>query len=70
MMIAVGTTIGLPCVAALGRLVEAQLFGVKPTDPMAIASATLLLTSAAVGAALIPAYRASTVNPTDALRSD
>jgi len=70
LMITVGTVIALPCVAALGRLVESQLFGVKPTDPLAIAAATLLLTSAALGAALIPAYRASTVNPTDALRFD
>ncbi len=69
-MITVGTAIALPCVAALGRLVESQLFGVKPTDPLAIAAATLLLTAAAVGAALIPAYRASTVNPTEALRFD
>jgi predicted permease len=69
-MIAAGTAIALPCVAALGRLVESQLFGVKPTDPVAIAAATLLLTAATLGAALIPAYRASTVNPTDALRFD
>ena len=69
-MITAGTAIALPCVAALGRLVESQLFGVKPTDPIAIGTATLLLTSAALGAALIPAYRASTVNPTDALRFD
>lgn len=67
-MITLGTAIALPCVSALGRLVESQLFGVKPTDPLAIAAATLLLTSAALGAALIPAYHASTVNPTDALR--
>ena len=67
-MIAAGTAIALPCVWALGRLVESQLFGVKPTDPSAIAAATLLLAAAALGAALIPAYRASTVNPTDALR--
>jgi predicted permease len=67
-MIAAGTAIALPCVWALGRLVESQLFGVKPTDPSAIAAATLLLTAAALGAALIPAYRASTVNPIDALR--
>jgi predicted permease len=69
-MIAAGTAIALPCVVALGRLVESQLFGVKPTDPIAIAAATVLLTSATLGAALIPAYRASTVNPTDALRFD
>ena len=69
-IITVGTAIALPCVAALGRLVESRLFGLKPTDPLVIAAATLLLTSAALGAALIPAYRASTVNPADALRFD
>jgi ABC-type antimicrobial peptide transport system permease subunit len=69
-MIAAGTAIALPCAAALGRLVESQLFGVKPTDPAAIAIATLLLTTAALASALIPAYRASTVNPVDALRFD
>src|SRR5450432_3962083 len=67
-MITVRTAIALPCVWALGRLVQSQLFGVQPTDPYAIAVATLLLTSAALGAALVPAFRASTVNPTDALR--
>jgi predicted permease len=69
-MIAAGVAIALPCVAALGRLVESQLFGLKPTDPIAITIATLLLTTVALGAALVPAYRASTVNPVDALRFD
>src|SRR5436853_6767678 len=44
-MIAAGTAIALPCIGALGSLVESQLFGVKPTDPIAIAAATLLLMS-------------------------
>jgi ABC-type antimicrobial peptide transport system permease subunit len=69
-MIAAGVTVALPCAAALGRLVESQLFGVRATDPLAIAIATLLLITAALGAALIPAYRASAVNPVDALRFD
>ncbi|MBV8842801.1 MAG: ABC transporter permease, partial [Bryobacterales bacterium] len=67
-MIAVGIVIALPCVWALGRLVESQLYDVKPTDPAAIATATLILCSAALGAAFIPARRASAVNPTEALR--
>jgi predicted permease len=67
-MIGGGTVIALVCVKGLGKLVESQLFGVKPTDPLAIAGAALLLATAAVGAALIPAYRAATVNPTEALR--
>jgi ABC-type antimicrobial peptide transport system permease subunit len=69
-MIVAGMGIALPCVAALGRLVESQLFDVTATDPLTIAQATLLLALAALGAALIPACRASTVNPTDALRVD
>ena len=67
-MIATGTAFALPCVAILGHLVESQLFGVKPTDPFAIAAATLVLTTSALGAALLPACRASTVDPIDALR--
>jgi putative ABC transport system permease protein len=54
----------------LGRLVESQLFGVTATDPVRITVTTLLLAAAALGAALIPAYRASTVNPIDALRAE
>ena len=69
-MIAAGAAIGLPCVAVLGRLVESQLFGVKPTDPITIAATTLLLGAVALAAALVPAYGAATVNPTDALRAE
>jgi ABC-type antimicrobial peptide transport system permease subunit len=67
-MIAGGTAIALPCVWALGRLVQSQLYNVKPTDPVTILAATLVLCSTALGAALIPARRAATVSPTDALR--
>jgi len=67
-MTAVGIAIALPSVWALGRFVESQLYDVKPTDPTTIATATLVLCLTALGAAMIPAYRASTVNPIDALR--
>jgi ABC-type antimicrobial peptide transport system permease subunit len=67
-MITAAIAIALPCVWALGRLVESQLYDVKPTDPVAVATATLVLCSTALGAALIPARRASAVNPTEALR--
>jgi len=60
-MIAVGMAIALPCVAALGKLVQSQLFGVTATDPATIAAAAL-------AAAFVPAWRASNVSPTDALR--
>lgn len=67
-MTAGGTAIALPCVWALGRFVESQLYDVKPTDPVTILAATFVLCSTALGAALIPARRASAVNPTEALR--
>ena len=69
-MILLGIGIGLPVVWALGRLVESQLYDVKPTDPAAIAIAILVLFSAGLVAALIPATRASGVNPADTLRLD
>lgn len=69
-MILLGIGIGLPIVWALGRLVQSQLYDVGPSDPTAIAGAILVLGLAALSAAFIPAQRASTVNPTDALRVD
>jgi predicted permease len=68
LMIAAGIAIALPCVWALGRLVASQLYDVKATDPVTILAATFVLSSTALGAAFIPARRASIVNPTDALR--
>ena len=67
-MLLCGIGIGLPVVWALGRLVESQLYDVKPFDPRVIAVAVLALCSAGLAAAFIPARRASGVNPTDALR--
>jgi predicted permease len=67
-MIAAGTAIALPCVWALGRLVESQLFGVRPTDPTTVTAATLVLVLTGFGAALVPAYRAAGIDPTEALR--
>jgi predicted permease len=67
-MIAAGMAIALPCVGALGKLVQAQLFGVTADDPATIAAAALILATGALAAAFIPAWRASNVSPTDALR--
>lgn len=67
-MIAAGIVLALPCVAVLGKLVQSQLFGVTPTDPTTIAAAALVLATGALAAAFVPAWRASNVSPTDALR--
>ena len=69
-MIAGGIAIALPCVATLGKLVQSQLFGVTATDPGTVAAAATVLAAGALAAAFIPAWRASNVNPMDALRLD
>jgi predicted permease len=69
-MIAGGMVIALPCVAALGKLIQSQLFGVTATDPATVAAAALILAAGALAAAFIPAWRASNVSPMDALRLD
>jgi predicted permease len=67
-MIAAGTAIALPCLWAVRRLVEAQLFGVQALDPRTIAAASLVLAGVALAAAMLPAWRAASVSPTEALR--
>jgi ABC-type antimicrobial peptide transport system permease subunit len=67
-MIAAGTAIALPCLWAVRRLVEAQLFGVQALDAPTIAAASLTLAGVALAAAMLPAWRAASVSPTEALR--
>lgn len=67
-MVAVGVIIALPVVWALGRLVESQLFGLTALDSSTIAGAAFLIALVALGASALPAHRAASVNPTEALR--
>jgi predicted permease len=67
-MIGAGAAIGLPCMWAVPRLVGAQLFGVQALHAPTIASASLVLALVALGAAMLPAWRAASVSPTEALR--
>ncbi len=64
--------IGLGVVGALllGRLLAGLLYGVSAADPLVLAVVTLLLTGASGVACLVPAVRATRVNPIDTLRSE
>jgi putative ABC transport system permease protein len=67
---AVGIGAGLVAAFALTRTIASFLYGVSPTDPAtAVAVAGLLLLVAAL-AALLPAWRAASVNPMTALRAE
>lgn len=70
LMILSGIGIGLPVVWFLGKLIVSQLYDVKPFDLPVIATATLILGAAGLSATLVPAHRASGVNPTDSLRAE
>jgi putative ABC transport system permease protein len=65
---AAGVAAGLGLVAMLGRLLRGFLYGVGPTDPASIAAATAGLLASLVLATLIPAWRATGVDPMESLR--
>lgn len=66
--VALGLLIGVPLAIGAGRLISAQLYGVRFWDPVALGSATGALAIAALIAALIPAGRAAAISPMHALR--
>jgi predicted permease len=64
----VGTTCGLAIAAVLTRLLEGMLYGVRPLDPVSFAGGAIVLGALAFIASLVPATRAASINPVDALR--
>jgi putative ABC transport system permease protein len=67
-LVAIGSVIGLAGGVVLTRWIRGLLFQVSPADPLMLAAATLGLIVVALLAALIPARRATRVNPVIALR--
>jgi predicted permease len=65
-----GCVIGLIGAVAAGPAIGSLLFGVTPTDPLTLAAAALLLLTAVIVAAYLPARRAGAVDPALSLRCE
>ncbi len=68
--VAIGLGVGLPLAVGAGRLLAAQLYGVQFWDPLALAVAAGSLAVCAFCAAMIPAMRAASISPMNALRAE
>ena len=66
--VGLGLAIGIPAAVTGGRVLAAQLYGVKGHDPVILGLAAGILAACAVVAALVPARRATRVDPMVALR--
>jgi predicted permease len=70
LLLAIGLAIGVPAALGLGRYVSSQLYGIQGHDPWVAVTTMLLLTIVSAAAGLIPARRASRINPILALRHE
>ncbi len=68
--VAAGLAAGILCALLVSRLIESQLFGVTPNDPLSIGGVAVVLLAAAFCACWIPARRATRIDPLTALRFD
>ncbi len=65
-----GLVIGLAATFAVGRLLTAQLYQISPHNPLLLGATAIVLAFAALLACLIPARRATLVDPIEALRTE
>jgi ABC-type antimicrobial peptide transport system permease subunit len=65
-----GLLLGMPLTLATGRFLGSQLYGINQYDPAALGVAIVVVGISALIAALIPAFRASSISPADALRAE
>jgi ABC-type antimicrobial peptide transport system permease subunit len=67
-MVAIGVLIGLPCAWGIGKVLESMLFELAPTDVRSFAVALGALALVAFAATWLPAKRAASIDPMNALR--
>jgi ABC-type antimicrobial peptide transport system permease subunit len=70
LLLAIGLAIGIPAAMALGQYVSSQLYGIQPRDPAIAIWTVVILSVVSAAAGLIPAQRASRIDPILALRHE
>ena len=65
-----GLAVGIPASLFMGRVMSRILFHISANDPLVLAGAAAVLAVCAAVAALIPAFRAASVDPIRALRTE
>jgi predicted permease len=68
--ILLGVGVGLAAAVGLSRLVASLVFGVHPTDPLTFAAVVLILVTVGMLANILPAYRATRIEPVRTLREE
>jgi len=68
--ILLGVAIGLAAALVLGHVIASLVYGVRPTDPLTFVSVAALLVVVGLLATVLPAYRATQVEPTRTLREE
>ena len=66
----IGTAFGLLAAAVVARFLRVVLLGVNPFDPVIYTTLSLVLVAVCLLAAFVPAWRATAVDPVEALRGD
>jgi ABC-type antimicrobial peptide transport system permease subunit len=66
----IGVGFGLAAAVPLTRIMESMLFGISPLDPLTYAGVSAGLLVAAAAASYVPAWRASVIDPVEALRGE
>jgi ABC-type antimicrobial peptide transport system permease subunit len=67
---AIALALGWPAAWMLSKLASSFLYGIQPHDAVTFAAAPLVLAAVALAACWIPARRAASINPTEALRAE
>jgi putative ABC transport system permease protein len=65
-----GLCLGTVLAVLVGRLLGSFLFDVRPTDPLSMGGVALLLGAVALLACAVPAWRATRIDPMEALRDE